>query len=52
MDLKTGQLDWRIPADLTRFGSATRVTKPLLSNGIVYIVKDSKLLAVPLEAGK
>jgi outer membrane protein assembly factor BamB len=55
VDLKIGKLDWLLPTSIVMPGR--RVTKPLVSNGMLYIANDgtranAKLLAVPLEAGK
>jgi hypothetical protein len=48
VDPKTGKLDWLMPldAEAERF---REVIYPLLSDGVLYLVKENKLIAVPLE---
>ncbi len=48
VDMKTGKLDWQIPATIKNTSGLYDVAPPLVSNGIMYIVKDSKLIAIPL----
>ena len=49
LDRKTGKLNWLVEArnDMATGGWA----RPLVTNGVMYIVKDAKLMAVPLAGG-
>jgi outer membrane protein assembly factor BamB len=49
VDLKTGRLDWLLPADSDRRPGLNYPTLPLVSDGVMYIVKNSRLMAIPLE---
>lgn len=46
-DMKTGKLDWQIPLT-AQIDHGSVVTMPLFSGGVMYIMKDGKLIAVPL----
>lgn len=50
MDLKTGKLRWLLPAMSEDNSGRIMVTKPLVSDGVMYIVDDLKLRAVPLDS--
>jgi outer membrane protein assembly factor BamB len=50
VDLKTGKLRWLLPARSEDRSGRIMVTKPLVSDGVMYIVEDLKLLAVPLDS--
>ncbi len=47
-DLKTGTLDWPVPVTVDK-RRGWFVIPPLVSDGVMYVVKDSKRLAGPLE---
>jgi outer membrane protein assembly factor BamB len=47
VDPATGKLDWLIPLE-TQADRNHEVIHPLFSNGVLYLVKDEKLFAVPL----
>ncbi len=48
VDLKTGQPGWLMPLT-AQVNHVSPVTLPLISGGVMFVVKDSKLMAVPLE---
>ena len=50
VDLKTGKLDWVVPG-LPETTGVFQGPVPLVSSGVMYMVNDRKLMAVPL-AGK